>query len=523
MVKDLSGEKEAQKQAIVEALKSLRGNGCDINPYSVSNESGVPRQLIARTPEFMKLLNDARSGVSNNGTAQKQEAAPAQAKPAKPEGKPSEERVQELEAYNMTLRQRIQQMQAELIKLKQEAKAPHPVDASLHEELYNLRDENAALREQLSKLKDEVQSAAKSVNIAWQQGYLAGQHAATEELQQQKTFIESLAEAATAATAYGDNNEVKASTATAVADVPEPAMAEPEAYIAPEISINDPEVLNDPFTAKLLNALGGEIVEEPVYEDSAYVNAPEYQPEPQPIYSDPPPEESNPIPVYGTINQFADVPDGIQPSDPAQTYQAIETLQSHHAQHAEQAYEPTPEPAPETAFAEPPVQPNFEIHTPEPPADEEDDEQTKFSAEELHTLFRNKYVNPEADPVEARDPAKSGTFPSVKKFVGTNKSASEPLPTAPRVFPPEIRKACRLLGLNPEDMTRAVVTDAWKKEMAKPGVHPDTGGDTEMAIYLNTAKDTLMRWIDDQTPKLGKKFGGGSTRDQPKPRQNKHE
>jgi hypothetical protein len=100
---------------------------------------------------------------------------------------------------------------------------------------------------------------------------------------------------------------------------------------------------------------------------------------------------------------------------------------------------------------------------------------------------------------------------TTKKFVGS-KHATSPsnsgIMPALRVFPPEIRKACRLLGLNPEDVTtRQIVTEAWKKEMSKPGVHPDTGGDTEMAIYLNTAKDALMRWVDDQTPKLGKKFG----------------
>ena len=72
-------------------------------------------------------------------------------------------------------------------------------------------------------------------------------------------------------------------------------------------------------------------------------------------------------------------------------------------------------------------------------------------------------------------------------------------------------------------LTRASVFEAWKKEMSKPGVHPDTGGDTEMAIYLNTAKDTLIRYVDDLAPKLGKKLGGQQTKEQPKPQQHKLE
>ena len=45
--------------------------------------------------------------------------------------------------------------------------------------------------------------------------------------------------------------------------------------------------------------------------------------------------------------------------------------------------------------------------------------------------------------------------------------------------------------------------------------HPDTGGDTETAIYLNNAKVELVKWIEAQTPKLGKKFG--SQQGGPKP------
>jgi hypothetical protein len=84
-----------------------------------------------------------------------------------------------------------------------------------------------------------------------------------------------------------------------------------------------------------------------------------------------------------------------------------------------------------------------------------------------------------------------------------------------RQVPPEIRKACMLLGVRPEEMTIESVTDAWKKQITTPGVHPDQGGDTESAIYLNTAKDTILRWLYDQAPKLGKKWGPGGPKSGP--------
>ncbi len=65
-----------------------------------------------------------------------------------------------------------------------------------------------------------------------------------------------------------------------------------------------------------------------------------------------------------------------------------------------------------------------------------------------------------------------------------------------RKLPPEIRKACMLLGVRTDDLTVDSVLTAWKKQIAAPGVHPEQGGDNEAAIYLNTAKDTLIRWLE---------------------------
>ncbi len=94
------------------------------------------------------------------------------------------------------------------------------------------------------------------------------------------------------------------------------------------------------------------------------------------------------------------------------------------------------------------------------------------------------------------------------KFVGSKATESQaPIPFVSRVIPPEIRRACLILGVSPEEINIAAVNSCWKQQIASPGVHPDLGGDTESAIYLNTAKDILLRWLDQQAPKLGKTFG----------------
>ncbi|MBX9667905.1 MAG: hypothetical protein K2X93_09820 [Candidatus Obscuribacterales bacterium] len=122
------------------------------------------------------------------------------------------------------------------------------------------------------------------------------------------------------------------------------------------------------------------------------------------------------------------------------------------------------------------------------------------------------------------DPTKSSKpFPSLKKFVGQKGQDAPPPPVtasststpsvAAKHTPPEIRKACMILGIRPEDLTKESVHKEWKKQITS--VHPDLGGDTDSAVFLNTAKDTLLRWLDQNTPKLGEKFGsgqGGSTR-----------
>lgn len=138
-----------------------------------------------------------------------------------------------------------------------------------------------------------------------------------------------------------------------------------------------------------------------------------------------------------------------------------------------------------------------------------------FSEDELRDLWQYRFGKTGEEPPEPKDPesAKSAP-PGTHKFVGAKHSTQEQnIPSMPRVVPHEIRRSCKLLGLKPEELNKQAVFDAWKREMAKPGVHPDTGGDTEMAMYLNTAKDTLVQFLEAQAPKLGKVFGSGSNRE----------
>lgn len=157
-----------------------------------------------------------------------------------------------------------------------------------------------------------------------------------------------------------------------------------------------------------------------------------------------------------------------------------------------------------------------------PPAEEAEE---KNAGDELRELIKGRIKQAAEMPgggdqgaVNVAGDKGAAAMGSRSKFVGGKaKESEQSSPTqqpAPgfvvRNVPPEIRKACMILGVRPEEMTKQSVIEAWKRQIATDGVHPDLGGDTEAAIYLNTAKDTLVRWLDQQAPKLGKKFGKGS-------------
>lgn len=92
-------------------------------------------------------------------------------------------------------------------------------------------------------------------------------------------------------------------------------------------------------------------------------------------------------------------------------------------------------------------------------------------------------------------------------------SAKKPSSEAPRAgyvsgrLTAELRKACQILGLSPnEPITAQTVNRAWKTQMLAASAHPDLGGNTDEAVILNKAKETLMNYMESLEPNLGKKF-----------------
>lgn len=134
----------------------------------------------------------------------------------------------------------------------------------------------------------------------------------------------------------------------------------------------------------------------------------------------------------------------------------------------------------------------YEVRT--PPAPGQTDEEKK-------TGLGNKFIGGRGAGAAA--PAAGG---------GPTSSSTTNPSVVTKHLPPEIRKHCMILGIRPEELTKDAVMKEWKKQITS--VHPDLqGGDNESSIFLNTAKDALLKWLDANSPKLGGKFGskGGSS------------
>lgn len=88
-------------------------------------------------------------------------------------------------------------------------------------------------------------------------------------------------------------------------------------------------------------------------------------------------------------------------------------------------------------------------------------------------------------------------------FMRKKRITREDLATMNRVvLPPEIRKACQVLGMSvEEDFTAEDVLKAWKRRIIADSVHPDLGGANEQSVLVNTSKDVLIRWQESRLPK----------------------
>lgn len=68
-----------------------------------------------------------------------------------------------------------------------------------------------------------------------------------------------------------------------------------------------------------------------------------------------------------------------------------------------------------------------------------------------------------------------------------------------------------LLGVRADSLTLDSVLKTWKQQITALGVHPEQGGNRESAIYISTAKDTLVRWLE------GNPAGAGPDDEAPSP------
>jgi hypothetical protein len=136
----------------------------------------------------------------------------------------------------------------------------------------------------------------------------------------------------------------------------------------------------------------------------------------------------------------------------------------------------------------------------------------------ISVFYRNCGREHEARAIEqklikmARDAAPEepvGSTNLQSRFLRKKKITSEELTAMNRVvFPPDIRKACQVLGMPvEEDFTVDDVLRAWKKRIVAGSVHPDLGGENEHSILVNTSKDLLIRWQESRLPKS--RFGFG--------------
>ena len=397
------------------------------------------------------------------------------------------------------LAEQFQDLQVKYQALQQaESPAAGEVSAQLSARIVQLEKDKAKLTEQVGALESANQIIAGSIQDAWQQGYESAKlDFARENFAQMAANAAAAAEAAEAAEAERNHQ------ATSSASMPSFSDSAAEAYPLPDYLSQS--LFDESEQAVVADAIPSQLqsTEPPIFAaerpDIDFGSADDWLPTPEQRMFEQERQQSGSedglpyngqagaqlgTPLAGVDLNYADAPAAVGngfASDPG--------------------YSP---------FAK--VDP-AEFGIVEPPADEQ--EAKKYDAEQLRDLVQHRRQDHEA-------PAESQKNPALKKFVGSGRITQEvQLPTMPRNVPPDIRKACLLLGVKPEDLTRANVFNAWKREMAKPGVHPDTGGDTEMATYLNTAKDRLIRFLEETEPKLGKKFGSKEhpgTKESPKPK-----
>jgi len=68
-----------------------------------------------------------------------------------------------------------------------------------------------------------------------------------------------------------------------------------------------------------------------------------------------------------------------------------------------------------------------------------------------------------------------------------------------KAIPPQILKACSILQISPDALTKKSIIDAWKREIIQYIV-PEI---PDRMIAVHIAKDFLLRWLDEHDGETG--------------------
>jgi hypothetical protein len=505
MLKDLASQKKSDKDIILAAINSLKAKGWHINPYTVADEARISRSVIVRSPEYMDMVSKARGKA---------------------------------------------------------VATPNQISDELMRQVDLLEEENRGLKDRLSSLTQQAELLAQAVRDAFQQGY----NTAKAEM----ALASGLKDIVRGGTA--DSGEAAKPANDFSSHVPhsqlytnqgydqgyagsldQSAQYQPSSYYQQDGGSDQTTDYPRPgaqagYSAEYGN--GPVLYEEESLHDPQYEEQSEQSCEEDPLHGTPPHSQQvfagesyddqsvetadHDVFIASHIPQLHEE-SGIVDAFSARLMAALNTEEEGEAANegidgelrydtGEFAETDIPDwdalamaPGQEEAWEEDESINQADVGLSAvgssiPPLQEPD--KPNFNPDDLRQLVNNQLEGTPGheEAPEASAPHPQPAAPSAsKRFVGSNRQSDAPISAAPvsRMVPPEIRKACLILGIKSDEITRENVNRAWKSEMAKPGVHPDTGGDTEIAIYINNAKESLMKWLDMQAPKLGKKFGPG--------------
>jgi hypothetical protein len=464
MSRDLTGQKKLDPETVLAAIKALQEKGWDINPYTVADEAKIPRSTLYRSTELMSIVSQYSSEVSAAGAA--------------PEGSV---RVSELEA-------RIAELETEIAKLK-------------------------AINERLEKGEQEAWQAGYNAAL-YEQNKQSGQHDAPDttggaQLAEQAVEQEQAPKQAD----FEPHAALSSPESAAAADFNDSPYEGQEAYIRFEEAPSGQAYIDERAAAQKAEHSTGDHATQAAWDAPESDAVASHEGNAEELQWGAPEGHAE---VSGNHSAGWGAPPGgqdLEPVDlPPDYYMAEPTDAAAASEQAGSWGAPLEGEASDTGEAAGSAATGGEEPEGDIDYDSDRDEaldprwkSSTLTEDDLRDLLKHRFKQEEAQPEKKEDEGArkvAGT-----RFVGGHKAPQEP--PAPgqtvRVVPPDIRKACLVLGLRPEEITLEKVHKAWKLEMTRE--HPDIGGDTEIAVYLNGAKETLSRWLEAQAPKLGKKFG----------------